>query len=74
MNKIVHESSIHPMSPLFQKEDDPFQEIKENSLEQPEQDEFTGVFHLLDQVKFSPRSGTIRAIMKYAHIKKEVIH
>lgn len=70
MNKIVHESSIHPLSPSFHKEDDHSQETEKNFLEQPEHNDFTGVFHQLDQVKFSPRESSIRAIMKYAHGKR----
>jgi hypothetical protein len=74
MNNATHERSIHPATKTGNARDDSFQSSKEEPMEILELNEIKGIRNYLDQVNFTPRAASIRAIMKYAHKKNEAVH
>lgn len=74
MNNATHESSIHPATKTGNAQDDSFRSSKEEPMETLELNEIKRIRNYLDEVNFTPRAASIRAIMKYAHKKNEAVH
>ncbi|HEX5555810.1 MAG TPA: hypothetical protein VFX43_21380 [Chitinophagaceae bacterium] len=75
MNNATREDSVRPVSlPPANDQDDSAQFFSEDSFKPIEQQDDSDLLDPLNQIRYTPRAATIRAIMKYAHEKNEAIH
>lgn len=71
MNNATHESSSHVVPTPDRSNADASEEEATDDRQHTEH--FTEVTAQLNQIRFSPRAATIRAIMKYAHRQDEAV-
>jgi hypothetical protein len=75
MNNATRENAVHPLHTSNDgDQDDSRQFASEEPFNQAEQKDLSAILDRLDQIRYTPRAATLRAIMKYAHGKNETIH
>lgn len=74
MNNVTHEQSTHPVPLTPQNAGDEELNGQEEHFPELENTNLSEVLSRLDEVRYSPRAETIRAIMRYAHEKDGALH
>ncbi len=73
MNNATRENSIHPVILSVPNQDDSIPSSQKDPMELLEPIEIKGILSHLNQISFSPRVVSIRAVLKYAHEKNEAV-